>query len=245
MIHHRRGGKGKAPFVKPAEIESAALRLLTGYAERFKVALAPPVPVDEILESHLELDLRLENLPRLLGKPRVLGATWVTKRRVGVDVSLDPSVYPAMEGRYRFTLSHEIGHWELHRHLYLVHEGQGSLFVAEEKPSVICRAGEKFDPQEWQANQFAAHLLMPRDMIVQAWQARRGELDPYVAADEIADLSARWCLGEDETPTIEIARDLAREFNVSGQAMQIQLIRMGLIVTSKAQPTLFSGEHAK
>jgi hypothetical protein len=82
-------------------------------------------------------------------------------------------------------------------------------------------------------------------MIIQAWQARRGEPDPYVAADEIADLSARWCLGEDETPTVEIARDLAREFNVSGRSMQIRLVRMGLIVTSKAQPSLFFGEHSR
>jgi hypothetical protein len=239
------GGRRRVPFVRPVEIESAAQRLLTAYAERFKVALAPPIPVDEILESHLELDLRFDNLPRLLTEPRALGATWVVQRRVRIDESLDPSVYPAMEGRYRFTLSHEVGHWELHRHLYLGLKDQGLLFGGLEQPSVICRAGERFDPQEWQANQFAGYLLMPRDMVIHAWQARRGDLEPYVAADEMADLSVRWSLGENETPTVEIARDLAREFTVSGQAMQIRLIGMGLIVTSKAQPSLFHGENTR
>lgn len=235
----------KVEFLKRVDIESAALRLLTAYGKRFEAVLAPPIPVDEILESHLELDLRFDNLPRLLTEPRALGATWVGQRRVRIDESLDPSVYPAMEGRYRFTLSHEVGHWELHRHLYPSLKDQGLLFGAVEQPSVICRAGEGFDPMEWQANQFAGYLLMPRDMVVQAWQARRGDLDPYVAADEMADLSVRWSLGENETPTVEIARHLAQEFTVSGQAMQIRLIGMGLIVTSKAQPSLFSGEQAK
>jgi len=238
------GGR-KGGFLSAVKIESTALRLLAVYAQRFKVSLAPPVPVDEILESHLGLDLFIDDMCRLTGKTKVLGATWVKQQRVGIDASLDPSVYSGMEGRYRFTLGHEVGHWELHRHRYQVNEDQGLLFNAETKPSIICRAEGKFDPIEWQANQFAGYLLMPRDMVIGAWQTRRGNLEPYCAADEIADLSARWSLGENETPVVEIARRLAEEFIVSGRAMQIRLIGMNLIATSNPHPCLFSGEDPK
>jgi len=99
----RIAGGRKVEYLKRVDIKSAALRLLTAYGKKFETVLAPPIPVDEILESHLELDLRFDNLPRLLAEPRALGATWVVQRRVRIDESLDPSVYPAMEGRYRFT----------------------------------------------------------------------------------------------------------------------------------------------
>jgi hypothetical protein len=238
-----RSARGSGPgikFLPEQRIERAALDLLCRYANQFGFSVTPPIPVEEIVESHLGLDLRLEDLQ---GR-KALGGLRVRKRQVVVEQSLDPTIYPEREGRYRFTVGHEAGHWELHRHLVAPAE-QSSLAMEEAEPSIICRAGPSTDRKEWQANQFAAYLLMPRDMIIQAWQARRGEPDPYVAADEIADLSARWCLGEDETPTVEIARDLAREFNVSGRSMQIRLVRMGLIVTSKAQPSLFFGEHSR
>ena len=241
MNRYRIVSKQKSGFLKPAEIESAASVLLAAYSRRFKVTLAPPVPVDEILESHLGLDLRIDNLLRLTGKRNVLGATWVRQQRVGIDESLDPSLYPAMTGRYRFTLAHEVGHWELHRHLYSNQEG---LFTAETQPSIICRSDDKLDPKEWQANQFAGYLLMPHAMVVQAWQDRRGNLEPYDAANEIAELSDRWSLKDAETPTVEIARELAQQFSVSGQAMQIRLVGMGLIATGKSQPSLFCVEPA-
>jgi len=56
----------------------------------------------------------------------------------------------------------------------------------------------------------------------------------------MADLSARWGLAEDKRPTVDIARALAREFRVSGQAMQIRLIGLGLIRTEKPAPDLFT-----
>ena len=245
MNRYRTRRRPGVPFLQPEEIEWGASRLLGAYAERFGVALAPPIPVDEILESHLHLDLRFKDLPRELGKPNVLGATWVRRREVAVDESLDPTLNPKMEGRYRFTLGHEVGHWQLHRHLYPGLD-QGVLFpglAQEEEPFVICRAGD-FDSKEWQANQFAAYLLMPWEMVVQAWQELRGDLEPYCAQDEILDLCERWHLGDDQTPTVRVAREMARVFNVSGQAMQIRLRGMGLIYIDERPTLVFRGDRA-
>ena len=81
---------------------------------------------------------------------------------------------------------------------------------------------------------------MPKDMVLKAWEARHGNLDPYIAEEEMADLSAKWGLAEDARPTVEIARELADEFHVSGQAMQIRLIGFGLIKAEEPEPDLFS-----
>jgi len=186
------------------------------------------------VESHLGLDLRLEDLR---GR-KALGGLRVPKRQVVIEQSLDPTIYPEREGRYRFTVGHETGHWELYRHL-VAPADQSCLVMEEAEPSIICRAGRNTDRKEWQANQFAAYLLMPKNLVFAAWQSQQGSLNPYVAVDEIADLSAQWFLGEDETPTVAIALELTQVFRVSGQAMQIRLVGLGLIRTSAPEPSLF------
>ena len=75
---------------------------------------APPVPVEEILVL-LGLSCDFDNLRKLFQLHDVLGALWVSTKEVFIDETLDPVTNPGMEGRYRFTLSHEIGHWHLHR----------------------------------------------------------------------------------------------------------------------------------
>ena len=196
------------------------------------------MPVEEILESHLGLDLRLDGLQARSGDRSRLGEISILGRQVAIDESLDPTVYPEHEGRYRFTVGHEVGHWELHRHL-VASAGQLSLVAEAAKTSIVCRAGRSSDPKEWQANQFSAYLLMPQDLVFQAWRDLQGNTDPYIAVEEIVDLSARWCLGEDETPTVGIARKLAQTFGVSGQAMQIRLTGLKLVCISALAPSLF------
>jgi hypothetical protein len=244
MMRNARRSARRVAYLRETQIESAALRLLMAYHQKFNIALAPPIPADEVLESHLGFDLDFDSLPRTPGQSATLGAIWVSKREARIDESLDPSIYPAMEGRYRFTVAHEIGHWELHRGLLLNRGLQGVLFEAAPEPPVICRANGNADPMEWQANQFAAYFLMPRDLVVQAWQARRPDMEPYVAADEIADLRARWDLTQNNVPVLDISRDLAREFRVSGQAMQIRLLKMGVVLPRKEQQGLFDRERA-
>jgi len=230
----------KPKFLREKDIEAATLCLLAAYGERFGVVQRPPIPVEAILESHLGLLLSRDDLPKMLGIQDALGATWILDRRVLVDQNLDPTVYPKKEGRYRFTVAHETGHWELHRHAFLNEARQVSLFGTAPKPSIVCRARSRKDPMEWQADTFAGHLLMPKEMVFETWREVQGDLDPYVAVDEIADLSARWGLAEDETPTVSVARDLAPRFQVSGQAMQIRLVGLGLILTKTPEPGLFT-----
>jgi len=229
-----RGIRPRCPFIPEKRIERAALCLLAGYRQQFQRATAPPIQVEEIVESYLGLDLRLEDLT----KHKALGGTRVAERQIAIEETLDPTLYPEREGRYRFTVGHEAGHWELHRQL-VIPEGQSRLVMEDASPVIMCRAGRSSDPREWQANQFAAYLLMPKDLIFAAWEHQQGSMKPYIATDEIADLSARWCLGEEETPTVAVARELAQVFKVSGQAMQIRLLGLKLIRTCASEPSLF------
>lgn len=229
----------KVPYLMPEKIERAATALLVGYERKFGPVDGVSVPVDEILESHLGLTLDFADLPARLGCPDVLGATWIKERNVVIDQSLDPDSHPGKEGRYRFTVAHELGHWELHRHLFEEMPGQLSLFEDEEKQEpIVCRTRSSKDPMEWQADAFAGYLLMPKERIFRVWREKFGELTPYLAVDEVADKSARWGLSEDNTPTVDIAKEMAKRFLVSGQAMQIRLVGLNLIRTKIVAPAL-------
>ncbi len=230
----------KVPFLTSQSIERSALGLIAAYEQSFGQIASPPIPIEEIIECHLQLDLRPDNLKSAFGCDDVLGATWIAERKVRVDESLDPTVYPAKEGRYRFTLGHEAGHWELHRPLLEAYADQGVLFASETQPPVVCRTSASKEPMEWQADTFAGYLLMPEEMVRRVWREKFGSTDPYLAAAEIAAKSAAWSLGEDRAPTVAVAREMAEVFKVSGQAMQIRLIGLGLIRTQAPPPSLFN-----
>ncbi|MSP96591.1 MAG: hypothetical protein EXR29_05055, partial [Betaproteobacteria bacterium] len=74
------------------------------------------------------------------------------EERIVIDESLDPEEHPAMEGRYRFTLAHEGGHWRLHPPYFDTNPGQASLFAGPVPPSIICRSSQAKEPVEWQAD---------------------------------------------------------------------------------------------
>lgn len=73
------------------------------------------------------------------------------------EITVRSSVYDAaynLNGRARFTLAHELGHYFLHGDDHQHHRAVN-----------FQKAGSKmFDP-EWQANQFAVHFLMPEDIV--------------------------------------------------------------------------------
>lgn len=225
-------------FVPKKSIEADTLALIADYERKYGRTVTPPVPVEEILEAHLGLAYDFDDLPKLVNDPEALGGLWFRSREVKFDQSLDPTVFPSKLGRYRFTVAHETGHWELHRDMFLSSEGQAAMFEGEESP-VICRSNDK-SQLEWQADCFAGNLLMPKGMVYAQWEAMRGSREPYIAIGEIADLKARWGLGEDERPTVDVARQMAPVFQVSAQAMQIRLTELGLIRARVPEPGLFS-----
>ena len=220
------------PFLSNQRIEDEAALLLAEYGEKRPPVTAPPIPIDDIIELHLELTFELKDLQKLFKLADVHGALWMNERLVGVDQSLDPSLYPQKLGRYRYTLGHETGHWRLHRPHYLKDHNQGTLLAGVGKPAYICRSSDK-GRVEWQADFFAANLLMPRKMVYAAWQAWRGDPDPVALDDFRSAAMARANGCTDEELMEDFCRPLAGKFKVSAIAMRIRLEQLELMTREK------------
>ncbi|MBM3773420.1 MAG: ImmA/IrrE family metallo-endopeptidase [Acidimicrobiia bacterium] len=214
----------KVPFLRDREIERAATVLLERFCRADGRSRSLPVPVEALLEKHLQLTLGFDDLHTRFGVPQtgeepdVLGALLVLNREVLIHEALDPDTAPWQEGRYRFTLGHEVGHWDLHRDLVAGPVGQGNLFDPSEPVPIVCRSSERSQPIERQADRFAAALLMPRDLVVDVWGGVFGDAH----ARSITDL-------DDPHVYMRAMRALSREFKVSVEAMRIRCEQLGLL----------------
>jgi len=243
--------KEDVPFLHDSEIEQEAALLLAEYARDHQPILAPPVPIEEIVEIHLRLVCEFKDLHQELGHPDVHGAIWVNERRIAVDVQLDPARFPTKRGRYHFTLAHETGHWRLHRKYFLKRDERLLFEGAVVPPDYIGRAGNK-NRVEVQANRFAAYLLMPRTLVKQAWEKWHGALEP-IYLDELGDQRLEMVNaeilrrgnakpgpeGEAEMLLEHLSRPLAERFHVSPEAMRYRLEEYGFL-GRKRPYTLFS-----
>lgn len=236
-------------FLTPQQIERDALGLLEAYFHKQGTPVQIPIPADDILETHLGLSLDFDDLQAVLGIPDVLGAIWVDRREVFIDQSLEPDEHPEMEGRYHFSVGHEIGHWRLHRHHLTSADGQVAMFTdSQPEPMVICRTSQAKEPIEWQADYFSSCFLMPRQSVLDAWMYRYGSLKPIVYADVAGQSWTRRPTRSGLKPmrtillemidknfepyayTFEtVARQFAPKFRVSIQAMRIRLEDLGLL----------------
>lgn len=228
----RRGGPTDVPFIPEQRIERDADLLIEEFAvARGIVVNGPAVPVEEILEIHLGLALEFDDLCALMGCDGVLGAIWFEQRVVRVDVRLDPTPRPQLLGRFRFTLAHEIGHWRLHRNLFRSDPSQSHLFGGRGQPAFVCRSTDT-PPVEWQANAYAAALLMPRRLLLPEWPLFRGDDRPLLL-EELPP--------SPEPPEARMnhaVRPIAERFAVSPDAMRIRLENLGLLLRERPN-TLF------
>lgn len=213
----------QVPWLRPEQIEHAVNELRKNYRKHRNREVRPPIPIDDIVEFHLGLDFRLDDLRALLGLSDVLGATWFEKKRIVVDASLEHQ-----EGRYAFTLAHEVGHWLLHRPLYEMEKTAPLLFPREgSQPlaDVVCRDSQRAAPAEWQANQFAARLLMPADD-VRAAVSRLRDASHFVE-DIDAIQSAQDPVAFRRLAAVVI--DDGGFSNVSNEAMRVRLQELSII----------------
>lgn len=238
-------------FMQKQEFEDEAALLLAEYGRDHGVVTAPPIPIDDIVEEYLKIAVELRDLRSEFPEGDVLGAIYFNDKRIAIDQSLVPEDFPSMRGRYRFTLAHELGHWRLHRHLYLRRANERPLIPgAPSRPDHILRSHDS-DPKEVQANRFAACLLMPLEMVKRAWHEQRGSMAPIY----LEDLQARrqqiltaevlrrggFKSGDDAEANMlfeHACRPLAETFEVSPDAMRIRLEGMNLLLRKK-EPTLF------
>ena len=165
---------------KPEKIREEARVIL----KKYKIS-SPPVPVEFIAES-LGATVRYSSFEGELAGMLV--------RRDGQAVIGVNSFHHT--NRQRFTIAHEIGHLRLHKGD--VHIDRS--FRVNNRNAVSSQA---IDPEEIEANRFAAELLMPFDLIMR--ELRDNSIDV-----------------EDENQI----KLLADKYEVSVQAMTLRLAKL-------------------
>lgn len=201
----------RVPVVKGRsrdEIEAVARDFLRKY---FPKCLRTPQPVpmlkilDRVLPEYLDFSFEVEQLPDgLEGYTHFAGRT----------VTLSANTYARLEdedGRGRFTAAHELGHVLLHTD-ELSRTTSALVSHSPQQAVVLARRSQirPFRDPEWQADTFAASLLMPEEMV------RR-----------VASLRA---------PRGGLVNAVVRKFGVSQAAATKRLEKLGLTTT---QPSLF------
>jgi Zn-dependent peptidase ImmA (M78 family) len=135
------------------DIEIAAERLLEQYRITSKREEFP-ILVENIAEQFLGYNIDITN-EGLFANPKLLGGISFETDTIFVNASIEDH-----EGRYNFTIAHEIGHHVLHKEIFC------NSLVSKDK--ILCREISTKPLAEQQADRFAAALLMPRKEITGA-----------------------------------------------------------------------------
>ncbi len=170
---------------KRPEKEAAALLARLGIE-------SAPVDVEGIAEA-LDIKVVLEDLEDDT-------SAMLIRRGEAALIMIDKDQAPA---RQRFSIAHELGHFQLHRE---------PVFVDKQPARVNFRNGVSslaIDPREIEANGFAAALLMPANWIYAEVEKLRTSKRP-----------------PDEG---RLVKKLSNVFDVSEQAIEYRLLNLGLI----------------
>ena len=188
------------PDIPLADIEARAQQLIDDYEQHVAKRVLAPIPVERIAEHYLgyQIDITDEGL---FEDPRYLGGIVFDENVIRVNASVE-----SHEGRYNFTIAHEIGHHVLHRNHYLAER-------EAEDPGIMCREVSAKPLVEQQADQFASALLMPAELV------RRAAEQIIIPSGEMSVRALRATAGK-------VIRT-GRFSNVSNTAMANRLITLG------------------
>lgn len=207
-------------WIDPNELEIEAEIVLSSYSNKVRLIKSPPVPIENIIEALFGLQLDIDDLNGGNLKRDIVGCLYIDEGKIIVDTELQNQ-----EGRYNFTCAHEAGHWTLHRNLFLRNKNQILLFQEEKKPSIVCRVSQKRKNIEWQADYFAAALLMPKEMVKSV--LKQGKRNDF--AETFTDETLKFRGMPKEEYCRMVASLYNKQFEVSVQAMQIRLEQLGYL----------------
>jgi Zn-dependent peptidase ImmA (M78 family) len=182
-------------MLRDKQFSSASELLRWVDEEAFPISL--PIDVDRIAKI---FEIRVKEVPTLPNK-EIIGEILFSdeENRPSIFINLAQNRY---EPRRRFTLAHELAHFFLHSN------SSKAAFVDTRK--TMSRSVSFWDVYESEANNFAANLLMPGNML----------------ADEISkviDHHKKITDGSSGIPESIFIDLMARRFAVSNQAMEYRL----------------------
>lgn len=175
----------------PAAIEARASRVLEAVPDFVWDGEELPIPVEDVVDSCYGLlvrdieDMSIAPVPGGLAADEwISGLLLPAQGEIWVNAE-DARRWPP---RRRFTISHELGHWELHR------TGQQTLFcrAGHVDPAAVAQPPLETTPAERplaeeEADVFAAALLMPARLMKEQRQA---------CGEDVAELCRRFGCSE-------------------------------------------------
>ena len=197
------------PKLSDTDIEQVANDLLSDYENNSQWTLQCPIPVERIAEKHLEYRIEITD-EDIYKDPEILGGIIFADKIIQVNGSIENH-----DGRYSFTIAHELGHHCLHKELFQ------KLGIEPDAHTNMCRETGEKPLTEQQADTFASYLLMPTKFVNKAYIKAFGD------TNEVFDIGykKRHMLGSIASRVIE-----SGDFDkVSLTAMTNRLIGMGLI----------------
>ena len=197
------------PKLSDTDIEQVANDLLNDYENNSQWTLQCPIPVERIAEKHLGYHIEITD-DDIYEDAEILGGIVFDDKVIQINGSIENH-----DGRYSFTIAHELGHHCLHKELFQ------KLSMESDEHTNMCRETGEKPLAEQQADTFAAYLLMPSKFVKKAYIKAFGD------TNEVFDIGykKRHMLGSIASRVIE-----SGGFdNVSLTAMTNRLIGMGLI----------------
>ena len=197
------------PELLEEDIEQAANDLLSDYQNKFTWVPQCPIPVERIAEKHLGYHIEITD-DGIYKDSELLGGIIFADKIIQVNGSIENH-----DGRYSFTIAHELGHHCLHKELFQ------KLSMESDEHTKMCRETGEKPLTEQQADTFASYLLMPTKFVNKAYIKAFGD------TNKVFDIGykKRHMLGSIASRVIE-----SGGFdNVSLTAMTNRLIGMGLI----------------
>ncbi len=146
----------RCKFLKPGQIKE----IVENFKKRYWPQNELPVNIERIIEQGLKLDI----IPMHINSELAAVDAYLQSDLTGIVV--DYKQYMDTDNRYekrlRFSFAHEVGHLILHKELY----SSLSINDLEDYAEFVqIFPDDEYESFEWQANEFAGNLLVPRDVL--------------------------------------------------------------------------------
>lgn len=153
-------------FISKIEIEASALDI---WLQMEKAQNEPQLPVDaSLIAEFLDLDLVWDSIPE--DEQGAIAARILPLEKL---IEINENIPQLRGGFGESTIAHEIGHWVLH-----IDTEKVESYIRLQRKGVdvrvkpfLCRSGN-LARIEWQAQYFAACLLMPQHILTQLQQGK-------------------------------------------------------------------------
>jgi len=173
--------KFSTPFMSYAAISRVAEK----FRNKYQSEGGNPLKIFDIIEFDFGIDIiPSPNLQARCGADAFITSSWK-------EMYVDKKQYEnEANKRINFSVSHEIAHFILHRKIYAdlgIKSVEDLYRFIEESPN------EEYSRMEWQANDFAGKILVPKDDLEKAIEdvtnrVLREELSPELFLQELSEI---------------------------------------------------------